>query len=553
MPKLEKQSKDNSTIQNKRTHFDEIPMQDDNLKSLFRSQTAVQITAFCIIWAIVQWVASGNLDGYHDMLENYAWSQAWDWGTHKHPPFFAWVVGWWFSIFPQTDLSYRFLSYVNVAVGLWGVAALGRRLGLGQMTATAVLLLMWSFPYSTLASKFNANAQLLSLWPWTSAWLLASWQERGTRGYLFSVLLGMGAAISMLSKYYSGLFLLGFLLPTFLTQQGRRWLTSPKPYVALLVFFLVLLPHIVWLMHHDFVTLKYAQDQGGGEVQWMYILKFALSPLFYWLPAWLGCVTACVVALRRQGNPSSWTANFGQLMWRIWMPTGWNDSLFWFALMPWLFSLMCGMAGLVELSTPWAIPIGYVFSLLWLRNLQQTFPSALPQVNLMLRKAFAPALVIVGLVGTLLAWYNAHSGSATYYRPSSEVAQTIASHWAQHHPETQLGWSSGVWAENALLAFYALPHVRTLPSFPDEYPALISPYVNWQAEGGVVICPLGMITPAEPRPPGSTPCEQTAIAWLHQHGKPVLLERIEAQRHGWAFPQPLPFAYAVFEVLPLSR
>ena len=74
-------------------------------------------------WVLAHGVADTNLDSYADMLENYAWSQAWDWGTHKHPPFFAWVVGAWFAVFPQTDWAYRLLSYTNVAVGLWGCAA----------------------------------------------------------------------------------------------------------------------------------------------------------------------------------------------------------------------------------------------------------------------------------------------------------------------------------------------------------------------------------------------------------------------------------------------
>lgn len=517
------------------------------------SRTAVQITVFSLAWAIIQWFSAGNLDGYSDMLENYAWSQSWDWGTHKHPPFFAWVVGGWFSVFPQTDLSYRLLSYANVAVALWGVVSLGRRLGLGHTAGTAVLLLMWSFPYSTLAAKFNANAQLLSLWPWTAAWLLASWQERGARAYLFSALLGLGAALSMLSKYYSGLFLLGFLLPTLLSVQGRRWLASPRPYFALLVFFLLLLPHVRWVIAHDFVTFKYANDQGGGETQWGYVLRFALAPLYYWLLAWLGCLTACVVALRRQDRRPSWSATLFRLMWRSWRPTGWDDILFWLALTPWLLSLICGVAGVAELSTPWAIPIGYAFSLLWLRNLQKEVPTALPLATVILSKAFMPVLLIAALLGVGVAVSNAEKGRADYYRPSREVAQAIASRWAQNHPETRLGWASGVWAENALLAFYALPHVRTLPSFPDQYPALVSPHADWQTQGGVVICPLGMVTPDDPRPPGHTPCEQDAQAWLREHDRPVLLERMEVKREGWAFPRSVPFAYTVFDVMPRTR
>ena len=125
----------------------------------------------CLLWAWMSTVANGNLDSQFDMLENYAWSQSFRWGTHKHPPLFAWVVGAWFAVFPQTDWAYRLLSYANVWVALAGVAALGRRLGLGTLAQWGALLLLWSFPYTTLAGKFNANSQLLPLWPWTAALL----------------------------------------------------------------------------------------------------------------------------------------------------------------------------------------------------------------------------------------------------------------------------------------------------------------------------------------------------------------------------------------------
>src|SRR5690606_33935824 len=78
----------------------------------------------CLAWAFVSFFSSGILDRYSDMLENYAWSQPFLLGTHKHPPFFAWVVGVWFAIFPQTDWAYRLLSYTNVLVGLAGVVFL---------------------------------------------------------------------------------------------------------------------------------------------------------------------------------------------------------------------------------------------------------------------------------------------------------------------------------------------------------------------------------------------------------------------------------------------
>lgn len=502
----------------------------------------------CLLWALAQWLARGNLDGYHDMLENYAWAQAWEWGTHKHPPFFAWVVGVWFAIFPQTDLFYHLLSYANVAVGLWGVWHLGVRLGLRNIAPVAVLLLMWCLPYTTLAAKFNANSQLLSLWPWTAALLLASWQERGWRGLAYSVALGVLAGASMLSKYYSGVFLAGFLLPILLTTSGRQWLLTPRPYVALAVFGLVLAPHIAWVAGHGWITLGYAMDQGSGDTQWGYVLRFALAPLLYWLPGWLACVAVCSYQ-QAQVQPQAFWPLWWRLAVRSWMPTGWSDALFWLAVAPWALTLAFGIAGVAELSTPWAIPIGFAFSLLWLRNLQMAVPHATAAALRVLHRAVWPVLATIVLAALVLATGSARTGQVGYYRPSAEAAQAIAQDWAQRHPGVALTWVGGAWAENALLSFYALPTARTLPGLPDTYPAHFNPYPNWSQQAGMLLCPRGPV-----RPDGSQPlptlCDQQAQQWLLQRGQnaqPILLA---VQRQGWRFPHPQTFVYAVFDVLP---
>lgn len=216
------------------------------------------MAAVCLASALLTTWYSGNLDRYHDMLENHAWSWSWSWswplvwGTHKHPPLLSWVVGAGFVVMPQSDGAYRLLSYAHVFVGLWGVRALGRRLGLRALADWGSLLLPWSIPYTNMAGRFNANTQLVSLWPWAAALLLA-----------------------------------GFLVPTLLYPQGRAWLRTQRLHLALLVFGLALLPHLAWLASHGWPTLEYAKEQGGKGRDWPHLLRFALAPLFYWLPAWL--------------------------------------------------------------------------------------------------------------------------------------------------------------------------------------------------------------------------------------------------------------------------
>src|SRR5262249_53990612 len=142
--------------------------------------------------------------------------QAWSWGTFRHPPLFAWIVGAWFKLFPTRVWLYYVLSYLNAGAGVLGIVWLARlwlpdgvsAARRGGFLTSAGLFAMLSLSYSNLAAKFNADTVLLSLWPWTAHAFFASVRERDVRRrWLFTMLLAVLAAAAMLGKYYSALLL----------------------------------------------------------------------------------------------------------------------------------------------------------------------------------------------------------------------------------------------------------------------------------------------------------------------------------------------------------
>ena len=139
------------------------------------------------------------------------------------------------SDLPRTDFAFKLLAYANVAVGLAGVAVLARLMGLAKFAHPAVVLLFWCLPYTTLAAKFNANAQLLSVWPWAAAALFGSLLYSGWRGLAWSTLLGLCSAAAMLSKYYSGVLLVALFVAASVHRTAAAWYSSPRPWWALAV------------------------------------------------------------------------------------------------------------------------------------------------------------------------------------------------------------------------------------------------------------------------------------------------------------------------------
>lgn len=499
-----------------------------------------------LVWVTAHGIADTNLDAYADMLESFAWGQEWSWGHAKHPPLFAWVTGAWFKAFPRLDLAYHLLSYTNVVIGLLGVYRLAQLMGHPELALASVILLSMSFPYSTLAVKFNANAILLSVWPWVAVAWQQSIRTPKRLGLMESVGLGLLAALAMLGKYYSGVLLLALFLATLSSGQGRQWLISPKPWLSLSVFLVIMLPHLNWLRSHEFVTLHYVSEQSGTpSAKWPMLLKFAIAPIAYWLIPWLLC-TGLFVPKELSWNRAliTWPARIV----RSWKPNGWSDTLFWLASLPWAVTLAFGISGFVELSLPWAIPIGFGFSLLWLRNLKKDSKSFAQAMERLIYALKIWWLVVV-LVSPWYAWHQAQQGDENYYLPRREAATALLQTWRERHPDTPLEWVGGQWAENALLAFYGAPELRVIPGVPNEFPAIVTPLANWQKRAGLLLCPLG---PGTGSNASHSECPMHMRAWLQTQGQATAPIIITVQSVGIRFPQTRPFTYMAFEYLPLK-
>lgn len=499
----------------------------------------ILLALYVIVWTLAQSIASPNLDSYADMLENYAWGQSIEWGSFKHPPLVGWLAGGWFRLFPNVDSLYFLLSYAAAAVGLLGIHRLAVAAGLGRVATAAVLLQMFALPYGTLAAKFNANTVLLPLWPWVAClWWSCVHGER--KSWALPVLLGLAAALAMLGKYYSGVFLLALGLLTLGLPDGRRWLATGKPWLALVVMAGLLLPHLAWLGAHDYATFRYVGEQGYGGTAWGLLFKFMAAPLLYW-----GVALAVCVAWFRNDRVRWW-----RRAWLAWRPQGWGDALFWIAMLPYLLTLLFGLSGMVELSLPWAIPVGFGFPLLWLRNLSQLDAVAGRERTLPLRTSLIVLLLLVLGGGLAQGVRVALQGVEIAYLPRREAAQTLLSRWDALYPDQRPRWVGGLWAENASLAFYGDPSLRVIPGLPDEPPATLDPQAaaQWSREPGLIYCPAMARNPS-----AGSACEADALRWLASHGLPVQKIEFEASRSGFRFPRPRSFRYTAYMVLPASR
>jgi len=170
--------------------------------------------ALSIYFAVVE--GPGRL--HHDMSEAFAWGREYQLGYHQHPPFWAWICGAWFTVFPHEIWAFGILSALNATLGLYGAWLLIGDFASGRkrLTATALLLLMPSYTY--LAFKYNANIILISLWPLTLHAFMRAIDSGLARG---AAAFGLLAGLALMSKYYSVILIVTCAIAA-LAQAARR-------------------------------------------------------------------------------------------------------------------------------------------------------------------------------------------------------------------------------------------------------------------------------------------------------------------------------------------
>jgi len=237
-----------------------------------------------------------------DVLEAYAWGKEFQLGYDKHGPFWAWIAGAWFLLFPATNSSFVLLEALNATLGLWGAWRLIGLFASGWTRHAAALLLIASPFYTFQAYKYNANTIFLSLWPWTLFFFVKSIDNMKWRD---AALFGVLAAASILSKYYSVILLATCATSLVFHPNARRYALSPLPWIAAMVFSALILPHLMWQLEAGTPNVAYAMGKAGRG--WLFSVSHAARFLFFALLSHAGVFAIVLVARRApRGRGLSW-------------------------------------------------------------------------------------------------------------------------------------------------------------------------------------------------------------------------------------------------------
>ncbi len=219
-----------------------------------------------LTWSLLPPLLQHNLP--LDVIEQLAWGREWQIVYFKHPPLPAWIVESIAVLSGRWPPALYLAGPLSSALSLFAIWRLGCAM-LGPQRALPAVLAQEGVVYFTFFTpEFNHNVVLLPIW---AALGLAAYRvffPSEQRQVLPWIWLGVLAALGMLGKYTTALFLLPLLLLALLHPRLRRLWHGIGPWLALGVALLLLLPHLLGLWRIGFTPLLFPFERAPGPSHW---------------------------------------------------------------------------------------------------------------------------------------------------------------------------------------------------------------------------------------------------------------------------------------------
>jgi len=230
-------------------------MANNTLKKIF----LYFLISHLLIWVLVPSLVNNNLP--RDTIEALAWGSNLEWGFEKHPPLSAFATEVFYKVFGSQDWAYYFLSQLFVVSAFFIVWIFSGEFFKNQIyPLISLLLLEGIYFYNFTTPEFNVNVCQLPFWALSVLYAWRGFRDNKNSDWL---LFGLFAGLGILSKY---LFI--YLLVTmdvFFCYMIIKKKINFKALISLIPFFLVLLPHLIWLTENNYVTVTYGLHRSVSD------------------------------------------------------------------------------------------------------------------------------------------------------------------------------------------------------------------------------------------------------------------------------------------------
>ncbi|MGH6665619.1 MAG: glycosyltransferase family 39 protein [Pseudolabrys sp.] len=182
-------------------------------------------------------------------------------GSYLGPPLSFWLGEIAFRL--GGALGLYALAQACIIVTYWAVFTLGRRIVGTRHAVLAVLPMVGIAAFTVPSPNFGPAVMAAPLWALA---LLHYWRAvgEGERGYWFLLALDLG--LLLLASYVGFILIVLLLVFTLAAPRGHSALLNPEPWLALLLFAIVIFPHLAWLKDARDLVIAGLKESDTGRL-----------------------------------------------------------------------------------------------------------------------------------------------------------------------------------------------------------------------------------------------------------------------------------------------
>ena len=214
---------------------------------------AIFLLSHLVIWVLIPTISNDNLP--LDTIEALAWGSNLDWGFNKHPPLSAFAIKVFYQIFGNQDWAYYFLSQLFVVSTFFIIFKFSEDFFQNRIhSLISILLLEGVYFYNFTTPELNA---FLCQFPFLAATVFYCWKSIKQNDNVSWFLFGIFAALALLT-YYLSFYLLSALslFLIYIIIKDKKF--NRKYLISLISFIIVLLPHLIWIVDNNYISIRYA-------------------------------------------------------------------------------------------------------------------------------------------------------------------------------------------------------------------------------------------------------------------------------------------------------
>ncbi|HTX76502.1 MAG TPA: glycosyltransferase family 39 protein, partial [Terracidiphilus sp.] len=261
--------------------------------NLRRSDAAV-LAAIAAAFALAHILSNGRYGFHRDELQFLSDARHLDWGYVSYPPFTPFIEHVSLGLFGLSLVGLRLFSVLAQAAVIYLTGLMARDLGGGRLAQVAAAL---SIGFSGVpifeATEFQYTTFSYFWWVlavWFSIRLLKSENPR------WWIAIGAAIGFGLESKYSIAFFVAGLVAGMVLTP-ARRWFLSKWFWAGVAIAFLLVLPNLLWLIRHDWISYAFLQhihvrDVAEGRAEGFLRDQFLGNANLFAAPVWIAGLIA---------------------------------------------------------------------------------------------------------------------------------------------------------------------------------------------------------------------------------------------------------------------